>query len=776
MRRVLPVALSALLAGGLLLAGQPVSAAPPPTAKAGETGSTFTSLSPVRVLDTRNTGGPVGAGRTVTVDLAARVPASTTSVVLNVTGVTPTANTVVTVFPSGGTRPLASSLNLTPGDIRPNQVTVTLSADRKVDLYNNSGSVDLVVDLAGYYSTGTGARFTALSANRVLDTRQDNTPVGPGSTRAVDLSAWIPASATAVTFNLTATNPTASTFVTAWPAGTPLPTASNLNVPAGDTRPNLVTVAVGANRTVNLYNNWGTTDLIVDLTGFYTPDYGAVFLPMSPTRVLDTRDGTGGTTGAVGAQQVITLGFATRAPITSTAVVLNITGVDATAATYVSAYGMGQYTNASNLNLSAGQIVPNAAVVGFGSTRDILLYNHSGSVHLVADMAGAFAVLDAPACTTDCLHGWGRNGAERALGTSEAVPWTSVPTRATLTGVRAITGSMWGTQYALRADGTVVAWGKNDTGQLGNGWVAGNGGGSALPVRVLGLTGVTAIASGQLTGYALREDGTVWAWGWNGAGQLGNGGSDNSSIAAPIPGLTDIVAIGSSWGTGYAVREDGTVWAWGVNGYGELGNGSIGGPSLVPVQVSGLTGVTSVSGDSGGDGVYALRGDGTVWAWGANYYGQLGNGQPCDPFGGEPCSSRVPVQVSGLTGVTGIDAGRYNGYALRGDGTVWAWGSSYRGVLGNGVECEDSSLACVSTVPVQVSNLSDATQIASFSYGAFALRANGTVAGWGQDIYETLANNQTYTHSAVPVPVQGLSGATAIAADYYTGWALASNP
>ncbi|NUT51761.1 MAG: hypothetical protein HOV94_31370, partial [Saccharothrix sp.] len=726
-------------------------------------------------LDTRDAGGPLGGGAAVTVDLAGRVPATTTAVVLNVTGVGPTAPTFVTVFPSGGARPVASSLNLAPGDVRPNQVTVTLGADRKVDLYNNSGSVHLVADLAGYYSTGAGAKFTALPANRVLDTRQ-STPVGPGGTRAVDLSAWIPVSATAVTFTLTATTATADTFVTAWPAGTPRPTASNLNVPPGDTRPNLVTVAVGANRTVNLYNNVGSTDLIADLTGFHTPDYGALFLPMSPTRVLDTRDGTGGTTGAVGARQVVTLRLTAKAPITATAVVLNITGVDATDATYVSAYGSGQYTNASNLNLSPGQTVPNAAVVGFGSTRDIQLYNNSGSVHLVADLAGAFAVLDAPTCTTDCVHAWGRNGAERALGTAEAVGWTSVPTRAGLTDVRAIAGSMWGTQYALRADGTVVAWGKNDTGQLGNGWRAANGGGSVAPVAVLGLTGVTAIAAGQLTGYALREDGTVWAWGWNGTGQLGNGGSDDSSVAAPIPGLTDVVAIGSSWGTGYAVLADGTVRAWGVNSHGELGDGSAGQDSAVPVQVSGLTGVTAVAGDSGGDGVHALRGDGTVWSWGSNYYGQLGNGQLCDPYGGAPCSSRVPVQVSGLTGVTGIDAGRNNGYALREDGTVWAWGSSYRGVLGDGVECEDFSRACVSAVPVQVSALSDATQVAGFGGGALALRADGTVVGWGEDIYETLANDRTYTHSSVPVPAQGLSGATAIAADYYTAWALVPNP
>jgi alpha-tubulin suppressor-like RCC1 family protein len=772
-RRVTPVVLSALLAGGLLLAGQPVSAAPPPAVQAGETGSTFTSLSPVRVLDTRNTGGPVGAGGTVTVDLSTRVPASATAVVLNVTGVTPTAATFVTVYPSDEDRPTASSLNLEPGDTRPNQVTVTLGDDQRVVLYNNSGNVHLVADLAGYYSTGTGARFTALPANRVLDTRGTD-PVGPGGIRELDLSTWIPASATTVTFNLTATNVTASTYVTAWPAGTSLPTASNLNVPPGDTRPNLVTVAVGTDRKVYLFNNAGSVDLIADLTGFYTPAFGALFLPRTPTRVLDTRTGTGGVSGPVGPGALATLSLSPVAPITSTAVVLNITGVGATAATYVSAYG--QYSNTSTLNLSPGKTASNAAAVSFGSTLDLRLYNNNGNVHLIADVAGVFAVVDTPNCTTDCVLAWGRNGDERALGTTQAMPWAPFPLPTLLTDVRAITGSMWGTQYALRTDGTVVAWGKNDTGQLGNGWETANGGGSVVPVPVRGLSGVTAIASGQLTGYALREDGTVWAWGWNGSGQLGNGGSEDSSVPAPIPGLTDVVAIGSSWGTAYAVRADGTVWAWGGNGYGQLGNGTHGGPSLVPVQVHNLTGVTAVSGSSGGDNVYALREDGTVWAWGAHYYGQLGNGQLCEPPGGALCASPVPVQVSGLTGVTGIDAGRYNGYALRDDGTVWAWGSSYRGVLGNGIECEEFSYACSSVVPVQVSNLSGITQIASFDYGALALRADGTVAGWGQDIYDTLGNDQTYTHSAVPVPVQGLSGATAIAADYYTAFAIVSNP
>src|SRR5664280_667448 len=208
--------------------------------------------------------------------------------------------------------------------------------------------------------------------------------------------------------------------------------------------------------------------------------------------------------------------------------------------------------------------------------------------------------------------------------------------------------------FLAGGDGTVWAWGYNGSGELGNGTPTD----SSTPVQVAGLTGVTAIAGGDDAGYALRGDGTVWAWGNNYSGDLGNGTTTNSSTPVQVAELTGVTAIAAG-GTAYALRGDGTVWAWGYNYEGDLENGI----SSTPVQVAGLTGVTAIAG--GAHAGYALRADGTVWAWGSNYYGALGNGTTT-------ASSSTPVQVAGLTGATAIAAGFATGYALRGDGTVRA--------------------------------------------------------------------------------------------------------
>jgi hypothetical protein len=292
------LAVRALLSGilvtvltGALATASATTAGP---AAAAETPSAFTSVPPVRVLDTRwGTGGvtgPVGPARTVALNLSARLPADTTAVVLNVTGVSPTVSTYVTVFPHGTPRPNASNLNLVAGDIRSNLVTVAVGAGRTVDLYNNSGNVQLLADLAGYYRPGAGDRYTPLPPTRVLET---TSPLDPGATRTIPLNGRVPASATSVTLSVTGVRPTASTFVTAWPTGATRPGASNLNLPAGSTRANMVTVPVGAGRQVSLFNNSGQIDVRVDLIGFYTPDYGALFVPVTPQRVLDTRNDIG---------------------------------------------------------------------------------------------------------------------------------------------------------------------------------------------------------------------------------------------------------------------------------------------------------------------------------------------------------------------------------------------------------------------------------------------------------------------------------------------------
>jgi alpha-tubulin suppressor-like RCC1 family protein len=760
MRRVLPVVVSSLLTAVLLLAGPPAVQAADPAL------STYTSVSPVRVLDTRNDKGPVGAGGTITLDLSSRVPDSATAVVLNVTGVAPTAGTFVTVYPAGITRPNSSNLNLTPGDTRPIQVTVSLGSNRSVSLFNNAGSVHLLADLTGYYASGSGAKFTALAPNRLLDTRASGGPLGSGGTRVLDLSGSIPASATAVTFNLTGTGPTAATYVTAFPTGGALPNASNLNLPAGDTRANLVTVAVGTDRKITLFNNAGSTHLIADLTGFYTPDYGAYFVPLNPARVLDTRNGTGAPAHPAAPGEVVPIDLtANDLPLTATGAVVNITGVNATAATFVTAWPTLEDRPASSvLNLSAGQTVPNAAVVAFTRTAGLNLYNNAGSLHLLADLAGVFAVSE-PECTADCAYAWGDNFS-RKLGTAQTVSDSAAPTPvAGLSGVTAVDGGGNGNGYALLSDGTVRAWGSNESGQLGNGWAG--PGTSAVPVPVLGLSGVTAVEAGGSTAFALRSDGTVWAWGSGSLGLLGNGRTDNSSLPVQVSGLTGVVSIANTGSSGYAVKRDGTVWAWGYNGAGALGGGTTSDHSAVPVQVTGLSGATEVA--AGGNGAYALRTGGTVWAWGTNTEGQLGDGSTVS-------MSATPVQVAGLREVTAIAGGRYNGYAVRADGTVWAWGAGADGATGNKAACDAVGFPCVQSPPVQVSGIADATDVASFEFGGYALREDGSVAAWGFNGYQSLGNESAYWTSPVPVPVVGLPGADAIGSAEYSGFAVVARP
>ncbi|HEX6357329.1 GH25 family lysozyme [Actinophytocola sp.] len=354
--------------------------------------SGFTPSNPIRVLDTRETSA-LGPGGSRTLDLSSQLPATATAVVLNVTGIAST-STFVTVWPAGGTRPNASNLNLVAGEIRPNLVTVQVGPDRRITLGNQLGSTHLVVDLAGWYATDASGLYTALSPQRVLDTRDGAGPLGPNATRDLDLSAYVPASATAVTLNLTGVGATESTFVTAFPTGADArPNASNLNLANGNPTPNLVTVKLGLNRKVSLYNLTGSVDLVADLAGYYS-DTGAKFVPVAPQRLLDSRNGGVSWTPVSGGGVATALTMIDAVPHGASGVIMNVTGVSPTADTYVAVYPKTSTTppppGASNLNLVAGQIVPNLVSVAVGSNSDVWLFNRSGSINLVADLAGYF--------------------------------------------------------------------------------------------------------------------------------------------------------------------------------------------------------------------------------------------------------------------------------------------------------------------------------------------------------------------------------------------------
>ncbi|MFN8041431.1 MAG: right-handed parallel beta-helix repeat-containing protein [Acidimicrobiales bacterium] len=248
----------------------------------GTTGAGFTATSPKRVLDTRpgtTTGGPVGPlgpGETRTVQITGvdRIPADATAVAVNLTATATTAQSHLTAGPTGATLPAVSNLNWPAGDTIANQAIVPVGPDGAIQIRNNTGTVQVIADVAGWFTPTGGAGYRPVTPVRILDTRPGTTtggpagPLGPGATRTID-AVQVPTGATAVVANLTGVAPTATTHLTAWPTGQPLPTASNLNLPAGAVRPVLATIAVDPQARFDLRNNSGSIDALADLQGYY---------------------------------------------------------------------------------------------------------------------------------------------------------------------------------------------------------------------------------------------------------------------------------------------------------------------------------------------------------------------------------------------------------------------------------------------------------------------------------------------------------------------------
>ena len=247
-------------------------------------GDRYNAVAPSRLLDSRTaTGGwastPLGEGQTKTLKVqgAGGVSATATAVVLNVTATNATTGSFLTVSPAGEAVPTASSLNFTAGQTIPNLVIVKVGAAGEVAVTNHAGTVDVVADVVGYFDA-TGDTFHSVVPGRVLDTRNATapavaTPLGADTPKAVAITglAGVRADASAVFANVTVTEPTADSFLTAYPNGTTAPTASNLNYSAAQTIPNLVAVGVGSGGSVALVNHAGTTHVVVDVVGYFAP-------------------------------------------------------------------------------------------------------------------------------------------------------------------------------------------------------------------------------------------------------------------------------------------------------------------------------------------------------------------------------------------------------------------------------------------------------------------------------------------------------------------------
>ena len=701
----------------------------------------YQPLSPARLADTRpgnatvDGQGPKGAvagGTSIDVATLGRagLPASGVgAVALNVTVTQPSAQGWITVWPAGQPRPLASNLNYTPGRTVPNMVIARVGAGGRVSLYNNTGTTHLIVDIMGWYPTTSD--FVSLSPARLADTRPGNATVdGQGPKGAVaggtsiDVAtlgrAGLPASGVgAVALNVTVTQPSAQGWITVWPTGQPRPLASNLNYTAGLTVPNMVIARVGTDGNISLYNNTGTTHLIVDIMGWYPTN--SDFAPMTSARLADTRlgnptvDGQGpkGVVAGGTSIDVSTLGRAGLPGAGVGAVVLNVTVTQPSAQGWITVWPTGQPRPlASNLNYTPGRTVPNMVIARVGAGGKVSLYNNTGSTHLIVDIMGWYPTQ----------------------------PFADASTIAAANGHTC----------AIVAGGQVKCWGLNTYGQLGDGTTTYR----TAPVAVPGIVNAVALAAGFGHTCAVLQNGQVKCWGLNRYGQLGDGTQTNRAAPVTVSDVANATRVSSNGEHTCALLSDGQVACWGYNVSGQLGDGTYTSYRTVPVLAKQIANATAVS--AGGSHTCALIAGGEVKCWGSSFYGQVGAGTTGTHY--------VPASV--LTGARSVSAGGLHTCAILLDGQARCWGHGGYAALGDGTTNDRAA-------PTAVSGLTGGVSIAAGNRHTCAVLSTGQIKCWGMnDMGQLGVGSFGGGVGLTPVPVTFLAGGTAVAVGSYHSCAL----
>ena len=905
----------------LTLSGLATVAIEAPSAGAATTAGGFVGVTPKRLLDTRPDGSAVtqrtgciaasdgaGAGRALTVTGTVNsqdttVPVSASAVALNVTVVTPNAAGYLTVYPTGASKPTASSVNYTAGQVVPNGVFVKVGTSGQINLFANAGCPQVIVDVVGYFEGTTPTLpggFNGVTPKRLLDTRPDGTGVvqrtgciaaseGAGAGRSLTVTGTVnsqdttvPDGAAAVALNVTVVNPSVAGYVTVYPTGAAKPNASSVNYTAGQVVPNNVQVAVGTGGQINLFASGGCPQVIVDVVGYTTggtPVDEGGFTGVTPKRLLDTRpDGSGVTqrTGCVagtdggGAGRALTVtGIVnsqdTTVPDNASAVALNVTVVTPNAAGFLTVYPTGaSKPNASTLNYTAGQVVPNGTVVKVGDGGQINLFANAGCPQVIVDVVGYYVGAAAPTGEPTNLDSWVSNlfgqladpsvpgVAQTPQQVGTATDWTAISTNGSLNNEESST-------CGIRS-GQLYCWGANDFGQLGIGTTVS----SQSPVRVGTASDWLTVSVGGTSACGTRTaapNTTLWCWGDNSFGQVGDGtGIEQDSPVQIVDVIIDNVGSTASRPLGWAsvdvaedhacaVRSTGAqYYCWGDNSFGQLGDrtfdaqyqpeqigsgiswnqpsagtysscsrrnpaGTNGASALfcagdnsfgqlgdntgvtpdVPayIRVDGLTTNwnTITSGDTN---VCAIRDSstaaptvtGSLWCWGGNDYGQVGDGtfntellpirigaasdwSAVDAGNAHTCGIRAgalycwgagadyrtglgtiddttaPNQVGSATTWSKVSAGYRSSCGIRTDGTLWCWGANTQGQLG---------IPAYRTAPGAAPVLAGVAQVSSGHGATCAVKTNGTLWCWGSNATGLLSDG-TFLDSQVPVQI-----------------------
>ena len=346
------------------------------------------------------------------------------------------------------------------------------------------------------------------------------------------------------------------------------------------------------------------------------------------------------------------------------------------------------------------------------------------------------------------LFTWGLNSSGQ-LGLGNTTDYSSPKQVGSLTTWSLANGGMSYASFAIKTDGTLWSWGKNAHGQLGQGDTVNR----SSPVQVGALTTWASFTGGRDACMAIKTDGTLWGWGRNANyGQLGLGNLTNYSSPKQVGSLTNwLQVIGSNFNT-TALKTDGTLWSWGKNTSGEGGLGNLTNYSS-PKQIGALTTWSKLA--MCRKGSLAITTGGALWSWGFGNSGQLGLGNTT--------SYSSPKQVGALTNWSDITEGNYRSFAIKTDGTLWSWGRGSSGALGLGNTTYYSS-------PKQIGALTGWSKLAKSSSGAgdfmAAIKTNGSLWTWGKNTNGALGLGDI-TNRSSPVQVGPSLKWTYVSAAYY---------
>jgi hypothetical protein len=371
----------------------PKAHTPAPDIKVGAVAGGFDAVEPRRVVDTRSGLGAsrLRAGKPVTLTLPG-APSDTVAVSLNATAVGATGPGFVTLYDCADKVPTVSTLNYTADTASANGAVIPVNTQRQVCAYAHT-DVDLVLDVNGWVTSSSTVGFSEVTPTRILDTRSRGGRLAPNRTLRVPVAgtAGVPVSASAVVANVTVVGADRAGFVTVWPCGTQRPEVSSLNVTAGQTRANNVTVKLGGGEIC--VEGMVGADLVVDVNGYHAAG-GAKITPVSPTRLADTRDanpvlqaGLGGRAARARETVRVPAAGTRNIPAGTRSVVVNVTAVAPDGDGFVTVWPCNaQVPTVSTLNYRAGGLaVPNGAIVNLSASGELCLFSHAAA-HLVVDI------------------------------------------------------------------------------------------------------------------------------------------------------------------------------------------------------------------------------------------------------------------------------------------------------------------------------------------------------------------------------------------------------